>query len=246
MQQMMLSLLQADVVWLISGKAVTEPGFDHLLDALESFHRRGGGLFTWGDNAPFFAHANKLLERLFPGEGVYLEGNDKGSQVMFVHPDGTSPGHLSKNHLIMTGLNSLFEGVTISYLSRVGPLKVLATYNNGPGYTGKAYCAVADGEVYRRCLAPYKMGRGRIVIDGGFTKLYDDFWNKTAGTERYVLNASTWLLNMNSRIVSEEVDASAHRAADTMPLPSSGPRIIKPNQTYRSAGPQAYAPSTDF
>merc|ERR1711879_769253 len=54
--------------------------------------------------------------------------------------------------------------------------------------------------------APYKMGRGRLVIDGGYPKLYNEFWNKTAGTERYVKNASAWLLNMHSRIVSEATD----------------------------------------
>jgi len=119
------------------------------------------------------------------------------------HADGLAPGQLNRHHLIMTGLSSLFEGVTISYLSRVGPLKVLATYNNGPGYAGKPYCAVADAEVYRRCSAPYEMGRGRVVVDGGFTKLYDECWNKTAGTERYVKNASAWLLNMSSRVASD-------------------------------------------
>merc|ERR1712190_610685 len=72
------------------------------------------------------------------------------------------------------------------------------------------YCAVADADVYRRCAAPYRMGRGRIVIDGGFTKLYDECWDKTAGTERYIKNASTWLLNMNSRIASEQDNPSGN------------------------------------
>merc|ERR1719230_2232774 len=158
----MVSLLSADVVWLVSGKHVSEISFDQFVDALDTFHRRGGGIFVWGDNSPFFAHANLLLARLFPGDGISLEGNDEGSQIMRAHSDGVTPGHLARNHLIFTGLNALFEGVTISYLPRIGPLKVLATYNNGPGYSGKPYCAVADGEVFRRCKAPYQMGRGRI------------------------------------------------------------------------------------
>lgn len=216
MQQMMVSLLGADVVWLVSGPKVTEVGFDQFLGALEAFHHRGGGIFVWADNEPYFAHANHLLARLLPGEDIYLEGNDRGHEIMRAHQDGLTPGHLSKNHLIMTGLNSLFEGVTVSHLSRVGPLKVLATYNNGPGYSGKPYCAVADGDVYRRCKAPYKMGRGRLVIDGGFTKLYDECWKKTAGTERYVKNASAWLLNMHSRIASEGASANASPLATSM------------------------------
>eukprot|EP00746_Dinoflagellata_sp_MGD_P012861 gnl/MRDRNA2_/MRDRNA2_127566_c0_seq1.p1 gnl/MRDRNA2_/MRDRNA2_127566_c0~~gnl/MRDRNA2_/MRDRNA2_127566_c0_seq1.p1 ORF type:complete len:462 (-),score=62.10 gnl/MRDRNA2_/MRDRNA2_127566_c0_seq1:135-1520(-) len=203
-QRMMVSLLSADVVWLISGQQ-TSKAFEELLESLELFHRRGGGIFVWGDNAPYFAHANKLLSTLFPGESIYLEGNDLGKQIMRAHSDGLSAGHLTRHHLIMTGLYSLYEGNTISYLARTGPLKVLATYNDGPGYQGKPYCAIADTEVYRRSKAPgLNKGRGRVVIDGGFTKLYDEYWHKTSGTERYVLNATTWLLNMNSRIVSEE------------------------------------------
>merc|ERR1712039_417174 len=52
------------------------------------------------------------------------EGNDQGKQIMCAHRDGLTPGHMTRHHLIMTGLKSLFEGVTIAYLSRVGPLKV--------------------------------------------------------------------------------------------------------------------------
>lgn len=229
-QQMMVSLLVADVVWLISGAEVSQKDFPQLVEALLQFHHRGGGIFVWGDNAPHFAHANRLLERIFPGEGIQLEGNDHGSQIMQAHSDGTSPGHLTYTHLIMTGLKALFEGVTVSYLSRVGPLKVLATYNNGPGYGGKPYCAVADAEVFKS-IRPYAPGRGRVVIDGGFTKLYDDYWNKTAGTERYVKNASAWLLNMNSRVLSEE-DIAA-RYVPTVSKAPSGPVVRDASRRYR-------------
>jgi hypothetical protein len=235
MQQMMVALLSADVLWLISGDKLSEVGFDQLVDAMEMFHRRGGGIFIWGDNAPYYAHANALLSRLFPGEDIYLQGNDHGSQVMQAHSDGRLPGKLARQHLIMTGLRSLFEGVTISYLSRIGPLKVLATYNDGPGYSGKTYCAVADAEVYRRCKAPYKIGRGRIVIDGGFTKLYDEHWQKTAGTERYVKNACAWLLNMNSRLISEG-DGDLQRSS-WLP-PQTHTRSVR-NLTYRNNGSKA-------
>mmetsp|Transcript_86515 Transcript_86515/g.217871 ORF Transcript_86515/g.217871 Transcript_86515/m.217871 type:complete len:456 (+) Transcript_86515:110-1477(+) len=234
-QQMMVSLLIADVVWIVSGARVAEAGFEQFLDALEAYHRRGGGIFVWGDNTPHVAHANQLLSRLFPGQGIFLEGNDQGSQIMHAHSEGCSPGHFTRHHLIMTGLKALFEGVTISYLSKVGPLKVLATYNNGPGYSGKPYCAVADSEVYARYKVTNSVGRGRIVIDGGFTKLYDEFWVKTAGTERYVKNASTWLLNMNSRIASEGEDIPTVGHGQT---PTARPRPYA--KTYRA---NSYAPS---
>jgi len=240
-QQMMVSLLKADVVWLVSGKEILEAGFAQFLDALEAFHRRGGGIFVWGDNAPFFAHANALLSRLFPNEGISLEGNDHGSQIMKSHDNGLTPGRFTRNHLIMTGLNSLFEGVTISYLPMLGPLKVLATYNHGQGYNGKPYCAVADGEVYRRCRSGLPAaGRGRLVVDGGFTKLYDELWTKTAGTERYVKNASTWLLNIGSRIASESGGA-AHAGRGSAHSEDSQPsNFRRPQQKYRASAADDY------
>lgn len=207
-QQMMVALLTADVLWLVSGSTYLET-FGPLLESIVRFHRKGGGIFVWADNAPYFVHANRLLERLFPGEGIVMEGNDYGGKVMHLGGNGRTPGQLMRGHLIFTGLQSLFEGITVSYLSKVGPLKVLATYNDGQGYSGKACCAVADAEVYSRLQVPASQCRGRIVIDGGFTKLYDEYWFATAGTERYVKNATAWLLNMNSRLISEAVQGEA-------------------------------------
>ena len=125
---------------------------------------------------------------------------------MTAGPSAAAPGHFRTDHVIMTGIKSLYEGITICYLKNVGPLKVLATYNNGDTYTGQAYCAIADAEVYEKCLhnpAMAKVGRGRIAIDGGFTKLMDSSFEKTTGSARYVKNVSTWLINIGSRLKSE-------------------------------------------
>jgi hypothetical protein len=40
---------------------------------------------------------------------------------------------------------------------------------------------------------PGNKDRGRIVFDCGFTKLMKSFWEKTAGTTRYVKNSYVWL-----------------------------------------------------
>jgi len=39
---------------------------------------------------------------------------------------------------------------------------------------------------------------GRIVIDTGWTKLYQDYWSG-AGQSRYVVNASVWLVDIEKR-----------------------------------------------
>ena len=42
------------------------------------------------------------------------------------------------------------------------------------------------------CAAYEKDGK-RLILDGGFTRLYPSFWDRTAGTARYVVNAAGWL-----------------------------------------------------
>jgi hypothetical protein len=155
-KQMMVSLLNASVAWLVSGNNVQEADFDLLLGAFGAFHKRGGGIFVWGDNDPFFAHANLLLEKLMPGEQVKLTGNHHGTKIMTVSSTSTgkAPGELRSDHIIMTGISSLWEGVTISYVPHVGELKVLATYNDGSGYKGQPYCVLADSEVYAKFNVP--------------------------------------------------------------------------------------------
>ena len=206
-QQMMVSLLSAQVAWVISGDSVDSScDMPALVRALKAFHHRGGGLMIWGDNHPYFAHANVVLDGLFPGEAIRLTGDDQGDQIMKATciGDGTQPGQFRSSHIVMTGIKSLYEGVTISYVPDTGPLKILATYNSRPGdYEGRPYCLVADKEVYAKMAETGGVGRGRVIIDGGFTKLLDIFWDKTAGTDRYIKNACTWLLNIGSRLASD-------------------------------------------
>ena len=43
------------------------------------------------------------------------------------------------------------------------------------------------------CASAGKPGTGRVIVDNGFTKLYQSYWS-TAGTARYVSNCSAWLV----------------------------------------------------
>jgi len=83
----------------------------------------------------------------------------------------------------------LFEGRTVSYPSAVpDTLKVLATSTDDT-----PVILYSNNEK----LAP---NAGRVVVDCGFTKLWVQ-WD-SAGTERYVKNASVWLLGLDSRIAT--------------------------------------------
>jgi len=173
--------------WIISNKALDNTSTpDEFANAVATFHESGGGLFVWGDNAPWTAHANVVLKKLFNTE---LTGNNPADKTISVG-DQTKPGFFAQ-HLITSGIKYLFEGRTVSYPTTIpDSLKVLATSTDN-----SAVVLYSDNTK----LPP---NNGRVVIDFGFTKLWVH-WD-SAGTERYVKNASVWLLGLDARIAANE------------------------------------------
>ena len=80
------------------------------------------------------------------------------------------------NHPITTGLEFLYEGITIATISINSDLKPLM------------YSSVGN-----EVTAYYEKDEKRAILDGGFTRLYYK-WD-TAGTARFVKNAAAWLAN---------------------------------------------------
>jgi hypothetical protein len=159
--------------------------------AVMQFHERGGGLLVWGDNDPYFGHANVVLPELLKTK-VELIGNTPGGKPLSVGKP-TEKGHFGPN-IITTGVIKLFEGITICYPNTLGPLKVLATSSDGH----PAVC-YADNESLQneKC--------GRIIVDCGWTKMYCSW--KEAGTARYVTNATIWLLALEHKLEGETLAA---------------------------------------
>ena len=157
-------------LWIISD-STERLGADHL-GVIQEFFNSGRGLYIWGDNAPYFADANAVAERLFDAR---LSGNVPGDQV--VHWQEASGGSgLVSGHPICAGLENLYEGATIATVG-LNPLLQPVVYGSAGNLVVAAY------DRYRR----------RALIDGGFTRLYYK-WD-TAGTGRYVRNAAAWLVN---------------------------------------------------
>jgi hypothetical protein len=107
-------------LWVISGKtvSVTAP----YVEAIKGLVHVKKGLFLWGDNDPFFADANAILKELPETSGLSLAGNYMGDQVLKEQTDtggGGCGGHYTdggvgfRKHLICTGLESMYEGITI-------------------------------------------------------------------------------------------------------------------------------------
>jgi hypothetical protein len=176
-------------LWVISGStvSVTAP----YIDAIKELVHAKKGLFLWGDNDPFYADVNAILKALPETSELSLAGNYVGDQVLQEQKEVTSDtsgrytdgGVGFRKHLVCTGLESMYEGITISNVQ-------------GPASQRRALIKSSDNCIVTAC---YDRNQCRIIIDGGFTRLMEDRWARTAGTERFVTNAACWLYNFEGR-----------------------------------------------
>eukprot|EP01098_Paradermamoeba_levis_P002041 TRINITY_DN1239_c0_g1_i1.p1 TRINITY_DN1239_c0_g1~~TRINITY_DN1239_c0_g1_i1.p1 ORF type:complete len:738 (-),score=252.05 TRINITY_DN1239_c0_g1_i1:94-2172(-) len=175
---------EVDEAWFISDMSnIPADSLKGIIESVQNFHKKGKGLFFWGDNEPWQAKTNQVLKELF---GFGLIGNDDGQKVLEVHSGGGSPANKTfLPHLLTTGIVKLYEGHTICFPDKPTPgFQVLA--NNSSGHPCMLYKEAENGN-------------GRVAIDCGYTKLYLN-WD-TAGTERYVLNAAVWLLHLEKKVL---------------------------------------------
>ena len=165
------SLKKACQLWIISSssKMLNE---DHL-KVIKKFFDSGKGVYIWGDNEPFYADANYVSEYLI---GVKMLGNLPGDVTVGINDKKKGVG-LTPGHLITTGLEYVYEGITIATIQdEQNALKPLIY-----GHEGNLVAAT------------YEQDGKRLILDGGFTRLYYS-WDH-AGTGRYVKNAAAWLVN---------------------------------------------------
>lgn len=143
-------------------------------EVIKDFFEQGHGLYVWGDNDPLNTISNFIISRLF---GARMSGHYHADKVLGLQNSKGSPG-IIENHLISTGIVSFYEGITIAKIKMNGGLLPL-TYSS-------------DSNVV---TAFYERDGKRALVDGAFTRLWDMSWGKTAGTERYIVNAAAWLAN---------------------------------------------------
>lgn len=165
------SLDKACQLWVISDsyRKMDENHFK----VIKEFFDEGHGVYIWGDNDPYYADANALADYLFDGG---MTGNTWGDQTVGLQEDMEKSG-LKRSHLITTGLENIYEGITIATIQE--------NKNLEPILYGSANNVVA---------AVYEKDGKRAILDGGFTRLYVKW--ETAGTDRYVKNAAAWLVNV--------------------------------------------------
>ena len=183
------ALAKSSQLWLISSS--TPMLTDAHVKVIKKFFDAGHGVYIWGDNEPYYVDANLVATALL---GTTMTGNVMGDQVVGVEKKVGGVGVLP-NHLLTTGLENIYEGITIA---TIAPTKTLH-----PLIYGSADNLVA---------AYYDQDGKRAILDGGFTRLFLK-WD-TAGTSRYVKNAGAWLVN------SERFGASVIASGILTPVPS--------------------------
>ena len=158
-------------LWIVSG---VKQHIDYdTLELIADYYKAGHGIYIWGDNDPWYVDANVVLDRLF---GTYMDGNMPGQKVISIQKGPGQPG-IIENHPITTGIVSFYEGHTVATV-----------------HTGRYLKPLVYGSDRTVITAYYDENGRRVLADGGYTRLYCN-WD-TAGTDRYVVNAASWLANV--------------------------------------------------
>lgn len=166
------ALANANQFWLISGCYEQRLTNKHAA-AIKRFFDSGRGVYIWGDNDPCYHDANLVSNHLFE---VKMHGDVPGDQVITFRTEKNTSGIL-RDHLLSTGIENVYEGITIATIEENAVLTPLMW-----GSAGNLVAAFYDRD------------QKRAIVDGGFTRLYYK-WD-TAGTARYVTNAAAWLANV--------------------------------------------------
>lgn len=178
------ALEKANQLWVISNTSLTLN--EEHAKLIKAFYETGKGVYIWGDNDPCNADANFIAEYLI---GAKLTGDYYADQTLGVKATTEQTTGIRKDHLISTGIVKFYEGITISHVVDPNQLTTPLMWSTDGGIVA----AIVDDQQHR------------LIIDGGFTRLYYK-WD-SAGTGRYVKNAAAWLANFErfgDEILSED------------------------------------------
>jgi hypothetical protein len=173
-----------EITWIISTSQIQNSKF---ISALTAFHSAGGAIFLFADNTPYVCHASEFLKTKF---GITVDGNYGGGKTMTFKENGHQQTGNFGQHDIFTGIVNLFEGITICHPVYSTPASRTVVVTIATASDDNSSIAVYD--------PPPTSKEGRLCLDCGFTKLYIN-WD-SAGTARYIVNASCWLLGIGKRL----------------------------------------------
>ena len=197
------------------------------IEVIIKFWKNGGALLFWCDNYPFVYEANLFLKKAeFPGEypksNIRFVGNHIGQKIM---KDGNinkkcgvfnNKRHFSNGKIqrfsLGHNLKNIFEGTTVSYAKVKKEDKELNEEKNdlkeqdlGNPTNEELLPFIPFAYDHEGGLSiifyPSNDEEGDIIIDGGFSKLFNEI--STKGTDRYLLNCISWTTQFSKRIVDK-------------------------------------------
>ena len=180
-----LKAARADAEVFLSPKF---PLTDEAYAAIKDFIKKGKGVCLLADNDPYVQEANELANRLY---GVNVSGNYPGQKIAYVrqrkHPEDVirkfKGAYAVEDNPLLTGVNFVYEGITISNVGLSEKLEVAMDASDG-----------------KPLLAVSKLPGQRVVIDCGYTRYCHgandetSFILKTAGTLRLAENIAAYLM----------------------------------------------------
>jgi hypothetical protein len=90
--------------------------------------------------------------------------------------------HFVADHALLTDIDFIYEGITISHVTPSNQLQTVLT--------------ASDGQILAAVAAD---GKRRVVLDGGWTRYYVEYVTQTAGTIRYAENIAAYLAGKDRR-----------------------------------------------
>jgi hypothetical protein len=176
------SFREYDQIWLISGarSGVKDADIRRDIRKFKNYVASGNGLYVLADNDPFFHHANMLSQELHKAEIV---GSYEGRQMIDIYGynDQINLEYEDKekktfDHELLTGIYSLYEGVTISNISESEQLNIVLRASDG-----------------KALVCTSKKEKELIVYDCGFTRLFDKWMVDPYNTRLWIRNVATYL-----------------------------------------------------
>jgi hypothetical protein len=176
-----------DQLWLFSSAQADYYLTDDDLAAVAQLVQSGKSLYLLADNDPYTYEANVLGTKLF---GTPVLGNYVGQKIGYVAERNLAAEQITQfkgqytihDHVLLTGVNFIYEGSTISHFNATPSLDVVSLASDGQPLVGVS-----------------RLAGGRVVLDCGFTRYFSDptggldLINQSAGALRFGENVAAYL-----------------------------------------------------